>query len=109
MEIDRTTYVTALSPNFIRICVFAWYVLIQHSDIWQSRNHNFDIGGGGGPRVLDYGGQRKILKIITLECPEKQTNNTFCPVYTKCQERQVTAAKVNIIFTKYLQLVTARA
>ena len=39
-------------------------------------------------------------------CPQKQTNHIFCPVYAKCQERQVTVTMVNIIFTKYLILLS---
>ena len=42
--------------------------------------------------------------MVTI-CPQKQTNHIFCPVYTKYQERQVTAG-VNIIFTKYLVLLS---
>ena len=38
--------------------------------------------------------------------PQKQANHIFCPVYAKCQERQVTAARLNIIFTKYLVLLS---
>ena len=38
--------------------------------------------------------------------PQKQTNHILCPVYVKCQEREVTAARVNIIFTKYLILLS---
>ena len=35
--------------------------------------------------------------------PQKQTNHIFCPVYAKCQERQVTAARLK---TKYLVLLS---
>ena len=39
-------------------------------------------------------------------CPQKQTNHIFCPVYAKWQERLMTAARVNIIFRKYLVLLS---
>ena len=52
---------------------------------------------------------RKILQLyiemFTIR-PQKQTKHIFCPVYAKCQERQVTAARLNIIFTKYLVLLS---